>query len=81
MNEELNEFKDSLDDLVPVPGVIGVYWSGSRKCWRIQLDNEVFLREIVFWDENKAPGCAYPYELVAAYGTVEVFCLVRGLPA
>ena len=80
MNEALCEFKDVLDELVPVPGVIGVYWDSTSKCWRIQMDDEDFLREFELWDENKYPGRALPYELVATYGTVEVFCLVKELP-
>ena len=75
MNDNLCEFIDMLDELGPVPCVIGVYWNDTSKCWRIQLDSEDFLREIELWDENKEPGSKYPYELVATYGTVEVFCI------
>jgi len=80
VNDDLCEFIDTLDELSPAPGVIGAYWSSASICWRIQLDNEDFLREIELWDENKEPGSKYPYELVATYGTVEVFCLVKELP-
>ena len=80
MNDDLIDFLETFDELVPLPGVIGVYWSSSSKCWRVQLDNEYFLQEFAFWDENKLPGHKYPYELVADYGTVEVFCLVKEVP-
>jgi len=75
MNDNLYEFIDVLTYLVLAPGVIGVYWDSANKCWRIQLDSKDFLREIELWDENKEPGSKYPYELVATYGTVEVFCI------
>ena len=80
MNDDLCEMIDALDALSLADGVIGAYWCTASKCWRIQLDNEDFLREIEIWDENKAPGSKYPYELVANRGTVEVFCLVKELP-
>ena len=81
MNADLAEFKDVLDELVPVAGVIGVYWDSTSKCWRIQMDEDAFLREFEFWDEDKAPGNIYPYELLVTYGPVAVFCLVKELPA
>lgn len=80
MNDALCELIDVLTYLDLAPGVIGVYWDSVSKCWRIQLDSEDFLREIELWDENKEPGNKYPYELVATYGPVEVFCLVKELP-
>ena len=81
MNDDLCEFKDVLDELVPPPGAIGVYWNSASKCWRIQMDSEDFLREFELWDENREPGDTYPYELVCQFGPVEVFCLVKELPA
>ena len=80
MNDDLCEFIDMLDELSPVPGAIGVYWSSTSKCWRIQLDNEDFLREIEICDAIPQDGSMYPYELVATYGTVEVFCIAKRLP-
>ena len=81
MNDDLCELIDVLAYLDLAPGVTSAYWSTTSKCWRIHMDSEAFLREIEIWDENKAPGSAYPYELVATYGPVEVFCLVKELPA
>ena len=80
MNDALDEFIATLDELIPVTGVIGVYWDSTSKCWRIQLDNDFFLREFEFFDEEKEPGNKYPYELSVTYGPVEVFCLVKELP-
>ena len=80
MNEELSELVDVLTYLDLAPGVIGVYWNSADKCWRIQMDNEDFLREFDLWDENREPGDKYPYELSVSYGPVEVFCLVKELP-
>jgi len=80
MNDALDEMIDTMDELSPAPGVIGVYWSSTSKCWRIQLDNEDFLRKFELWDENRELGDKYPYELVCQFGTVEVFCLVKELP-
>ena len=84
MIDNLQQFIEAMDGIVPVTGVIGVYWDSTSKCWRIQMDEDAFLREIEIWDENKAPGRPYPYalvELVANRGNVEVFCLVKDLPA
>lgn len=80
MNEDLNEFVDMLDELDPALGVIGVYWDTSSRCWRVQMDDEDFLSQFEFWDENKHPGKRYPYELFATCGNVEVFCLVEKVP-
>ena len=80
MNEDLQEFVDTLDELDPAHGVIGTYWNSTSRCWRVQLDNEHFLREFDLWDENREVGDKYPYELVVTYGNVEVFCLVKKVP-
>jgi len=81
MNDNLCELIDILTYIDLAPGVIDVYWSSTNICWRIQLDQDDFLREIELWDENTAYGSKYPYELVATYGNVEVFCLVKDIPA
>jgi hypothetical protein len=80
MNDELCELIDTLDELIPAPGAIGVYWNSTSKRWRIQLDAEDFLSEIELWDAIQQDHSLYPYELVADYGAVEVFCLVKELP-
>ena len=80
MTDALDELIATLDELIPAPGVIGVYWNSADKCWRVQLDSEDFLREFDLYDENREPGDKYPYELVANRGTVEVFCRVKELP-
>jgi len=80
VNDDLCEFRDVLDELVPVPGVISVCWNRTSKCWRIQLDQDDFLREFDFLDDDKEPGNKYPYELAVSGGPVEVFCLVKKVP-
>ena len=80
MNDDLIDFLETFDELLPANGVIGVYWDSARQGWRVQMDDEKFLQQFAYWDENKHPGSRYPYELVADYGTVEVFCLVEKVP-
>ena len=80
MNDDLCDLIDVLNELSPLTGAIGSHWNSASKCWRIHLDSEDFLREIEIWDAIPQDSSLYPYELVATYGTVEVFCLVRALP-
>ena len=81
MNADLVEMIDTLGYLDLPDGVITAYWAPSSKRWRIQMDEDAFLSEIKEWEPMPYPTPDYPVALVAVFGQVDVFCLVKKVPA
>ena len=55
-------------------------WAADSKRWRIEMDEDVFLREVRGWEPMPNPNPDYPIALVAVFGKVDVFCLVKEVP-
>ena len=81
MRDDICELIDTLNELTLPDGAISAYSKTLGGGWRINLDRDTFLNEIEVWTVIPQDGRPYPFELVSVFGNVEVFCLVKELPA
>ena len=81
MRDDICELIDTLNELALPDGAISAYSKTLGRGWRINLDRGTFLNEIEVWTVIPQDSRLYPFELVSAFGNVEVFCLVKELPA
>ena len=79
--KELGALIDQLHSIELADGIISVYSSPIGNIWRIHLDQATFLRDVEIWTVIPRTDETRPWELVSVIGNVEVFCLVKELPA
>ena len=85
--KELGALIDQLHSIELADGIISVYSSPIGNIWRIHLDQATFLRDVLsreefeVWKVTPRTDETRPLELVSVIGNVEVFCLVKELPA
>ena len=80
MNDDLRENIYTLAFLDLTTGVKTAYWATDSERWRMEMDEDTFLREIKEWEPMPHPDPDYPVALVWAHGQVDVFCLVKKVP-